>query len=314
MNRISDKLKALRKLMKKENIQAYVIPTNGPHNSEYVADHWDHRAWISGFTGSAGVVVVTADKAGLWTDARYFQQGAEQLQDSGINLFKMGVEGVPDMMTWISSQLSKGDKVGAASATTMIDNRNSYTRKMAESKIKFVTTEDFVGQIWTDRPSLLADKVVEHDVEFAGITRKSKLKKLRNELLKQGADATLITSLDEIGWLLNLRGSDVVFNPVFYAYLWVEKKKCVLFVDPNKIDVALETDLAKGNIQIVAYKQAFKKLKKLSNRKTVALDLSVTNIEIMNRLSGAQIVECSSPTKHLKAVKNDREIASKQQS
>ena len=308
MKSIKEKLSAVRKRMKKENIQAYIIPTNGPHKSEYVADHWAHREWISGFTGSAATVVVTNNKAGLWTDARYYQQADEQLNDTEIKVFKSGLENVPDPLTWLSTELSAGERVGAAAWTTMMSNSVTYRKKLKESNIKFATTADLVGDVWSKRPNLSDQKIFEHDVSFAGLSRKEKLKLFRRKMKQLKADATLVSALDEIGWILNLRGSDVDFNPVFYAYLWIEKKKCVLFVDTKKVDIALQTDLAKNNIQVLDYNLVFKKLRKLSKGKRVALDAQGTNSQLYNRIKAKEVVHVDSPIKHLKAIKNDTEI------
>jgi Xaa-Pro aminopeptidase len=308
MNSINDKLKSLRKRMKKEKLAAYIIPTNGPHMSEYPASHWGHREWISGFTGSAGTIVVTMKKAGLWTDVRYFEQAEEQLADTEIKLYKMGVEGVPDMMTWIQKELDSGARLGAAALTTMMSQVPDYRQKMSKSGLKFVVTEDLISEIWKDRPSLNKDMIFVHEVDFAGQSRTEKINDVRKQLRKHKADAFLVTALDEIGWLLNLRGSDVEFNPVFYSYLWIEKKKCVLFIDQDKLDPALQIGLAKQHIEVIDYNKVYKKSKKLSKDKVVAIDPSVVNQKVFKSLKAERIVELESPIKHLKAIKNDVEI------
>ncbi len=308
MKSIKDKLKALRKRMKRENIAAYIIPTNGPHMSEYVTDHWMHREWISGFIGSAGTVVITKKKAGLWTDARYFLQAEEQLDGSGIDLFKMGQSDVPNMMSWLRSELSAGDRVGAAALTTMEAQRQSYRQGLALAKIEFVTVNDLVGDIWGDRQPMKKDKVFEHALEYAGRTRTEKLSALRTKMKARRADALLITALDEIAWSLNLRGSDVLFNPVFYAYLWLGKKSCYLYIDPEKVDEKLRERLNEDGIEIMPYDTIYKKIKKLSKRKRVAVDKNVVNARLFGRLKAKSIISVNSPAKHLKASKNPTEI------
>jgi len=308
MKTISDKLAALRKQMKKRKLAAYIIPTQGPHKSEYPADHWSHRAWISGFTGSAGLVVVTLDTAGLWTDARYFQQAEEQLEGSGIEFHKTGVADSIDPVSWLINHLDEGDRVGAAALATMQAEVSSYKAKFKKAKLKFSTTDDLIGVVWKDRPDLLSDKIFEHDEAYAGQSRPDKLKALRKELKRKSTDATLITALDEIGWILNLRGSDVPFNPVFYAYLWVEKKKAILFIDPSKVNTPLLIKLSKQHIEIVDYNKINKRLKKISKGKSVAIDKSNTNAAIYEMINAKKIVEIDAPAKHLKAIKNDVEI------
>ncbi len=308
MKSIKEKLAALRLQMKKQKINAYIIPTNGPHMSEYPAAHWSQRTYISGFTGSAGTVVVTDKKAALWTDARYFQQAEQELKGSTMDFQKMGVPRAVSISSWLKSELKKGGQVGAAGLTTMQKQVDVYKKEFANAKLKFKVTTDLIGAIWTDRPAMVSDRIFEHELEFAGKSRGDKLKSLRKQLKGVKADATLITALDEIGWLLNLRGSDVLYNPVFYAYLWVERKKSILFVDTNKIKTPLLIKLGKENIEVVHYSKLGKRLKKISKGKIVAIDKSVTNAVVFNRLKADKIVQVDSPTKHLKAIKNDVEI------
>lgn len=308
MKSIKERLSALREQMAAEKISAYIIPSNDPHMSEYVSDYWNLREYISGFTGSAGTVVVTMTKAGLWTDGRYFQQAPEELQGSTIDLYKMGVAGTPSIISFLKSTLKSGERVGAAAINTMQSDADRYTKSLAAAGIKFKLVEDLVGRSWTDRPVPSKRKIFEHDVTYAGADRKSKIKALLKDIKSQGAQANLVTALDEIAWLLNLRGYDVAFNPVFYAYLWVEKKNTVLFIDQKKVKTALLIELGKQGIQIEDYKNSGKLLKKLSKNKVVAIDPKGCNAAIYGQLRASEIVSVNSPAKLLKAIKNETEI------
>ena len=308
MNRINEKLQALREIMQSEQLGAYIIPTNGPHMSEYVADHWNHREWISGFTGSAGTVVVTPSRAGLWTDARYYLQAEEELAETGIDLFRMSEPGVPSISTWLTDACRAGDRVGAASLTVMTAQIEDYKKVLDGAQLEFVTTGDLVGQIRKERPAMSTEKIYEHDITYAGKSRQEKLTLVRSRLTGNRADALLVTALDEIGWVLNLRGRDVAFNPVFYAYLWVEHFNCYLFVDEQKVDGNLRSQLEKDGIELIDYNSIYKKIKKLSKEKKVAIDYSVTNARIFNQLRADRIIKISSPIKHIKAIKTTVEI------
>lgn len=309
MKSIKERIATLRQLMVAEKLSAYIIPSNDPHMSEYVADNWNHREYISGFTGSAGTVVVTKKKAGLWTDGRYFQQAADELEGSTIDLYKQGRPETPSIIEFLAQELKSGERVGAASLNTMQAQAERYSNTLGEKGLKFKLVDDLVGKSWSDRPTPKQKKIFEHDASYSGADRKARLKALLKSVKAAGAEATLVTALDEIAWLLNLRGYDVDFNPVFYAYLWVEKKNVVLFIDPKKVKTALLIDLGKQNIQIEDYADAPKSIKRLSRNKVVAIDKKGCNAAFFAQLRATKIVSVNSPTKLLKAIKNDTEIA-----
>jgi Xaa-Pro aminopeptidase len=212
------KVTALRKLMREHQIDAWIVPSSDPHQSEYVADHWQARAWLSGFSGSAGTVVVTAEKAGLWTDPRYHIRAADELSGSGIDLFRAGLPEVPPYEKWLQRELIRGDTIGFDGNVMSVHEVEKIAETFNDQEIIFSHQHDFIGQLWQDRPALPQNPIFLHDIKFSGETRRSKFQRVRKKLNDFGSQAHLIAALDEIAWLLNIRGSDVQFNPVAIFY------------------------------------------------------------------------------------------------
>ena len=236
MNIVVERVEQLRTLMRERNIDIYLIPSSDYHQSEYVGEYFKSREFISGFTGSAGTVVVTKDKAGLWTDGRYFIQAEKQLQGSGITLFKMGEEGVPTYSEYINQNLKDGETLGfdgkVISGKTIFDLKNEFGNKNIMLEDKY----DLVGEIWKDRPSLPITEVFILDEKYAGESFKSKLNKLREKMEVLKADKHVLTSLDDIAWLFNIRGRDIKNNPVTLAYSIISKDKVTLYIDGKKVN------------------------------------------------------------------------------
>ena len=256
----NEKLQALRQLMSEKGFAAYIIPPTDPHQSEYIPDHWKTREWFSGFTGSAGTVLVTHDFAGLWTDSRYFIQAEEELKDSGIELVKLKIPHTPEYIDWLGENLKEGDLIGIDGkvfAQSLVDLLKS---KLTGKGIKINCAFDLPGRIWQDRPEISLNPVYEHELKYAGKSRSEKIKLVREEMAKQGADYQLVTTLDEIAWLFNLRGSDVDYNPVFLAYALVSQDVTVMFVDDRKLSPELKEKLGKNSIRIEPYESVNKYL------------------------------------------------------
>ncbi len=304
-----EKLAALRSQMKENGIDAYIILSPDAHSSEYVCSHWSSRAWLSGFNGSAGTVAVTMDKAGLWTDGRYFIQAENQLKDSTIDLFKMNIDGVPAIQEWLKDQLPKGAVVGFDGRTISYDLYNKYMSEFKKNKITTKFDVDLIDKIWKDRPALPLDKVYEHSVEFAGKSRIEKLNDVRAELKKEGAESCVISSLDDIAWLFNIRGTDVPFTPVVYAYSFITMDKAYLFINATKLEPKLKACLESDGVIIKDYNEIIGFLKGYDKQETMFLSPDRISISIKNSVPDSiDITEGIDITTKLKAVKNLTEI------
>ncbi len=309
MTAVRQRLAKLRELMAKAGVAAYLVPSTDPHGSEYVPACWQRRQWLSGFTGSAGDVVVTREGAGLWTDGRYFLQATEQLRGSGIKLFKQGVRGVPSIAAWLATQLGKGEALGV-DPQLLSRGAEGELRGALEgvgARLKLVEG-NLVDRIWEDRPPAGTAPVLALPLEFTGEAVASKLKRLRRALAERGADAHVLTSLDAIAWLFNLRGADVEYNPVVIAHAVVSAEQAVLFLDPAKLDG--RTRRALGRVELQPYEAAGAFLERLGKAKRrVWVDGRSANAWVLAKLKGATLISEPSPTLLMKARKNDTEIA-----
>ena len=247
---IKERIQRLRQKMKERNMDAYIIPSSDPHMSEYTAPRWQGRKWISGFTGSAGTVVITGETGGLWTDGRYYIQAAEQLEGTGIKLFKAGMPDVPDYIEWLEQTLPTNSRIGLCGEVFPVSRVKEMKKKLSRKKISIVKEFDLIGEIWDDRPPAPQEPVFIHDVEFAGKTAAEKLKQVRNEMVKKGVNYHLICSLDDIAWLYNIRGNDVAYNPVALAYALVSDTCAWLFIDKSKVSDAVRSMLEDNGVII----------------------------------------------------------------
>ncbi len=307
MNRFQQRINTLREQMKRAGIQAFYISGTDPHQSEYVPECWQSRSYISGFTGSAGLVVITLKEAALWTDSRYFLQAENELKDTGIQLMKQRIEGTPSPAQWLSQQLESGDKLGIDESCMSIDQFQNLQKELSISKIEVKPVGDLLEQIWHNRPGLPVNPIYEHDIQFAGRSRQQKLVQIQQEMAKEKADYLLITALDDIAWTFNLRGSDVDYNPVFLGYAVVGKSECFLFVDEQKMDSGLLVKLQKEGIQIKPYAEIANVLNELKG--SILIDPSKTNQKLLNSIQKSTkiITGISIPTL-LKAIKTKEEI------
>ena len=259
-----EKLATLRSLMKSRNIDALIVPTADPHQSEYVAPHWQARQWITGFTGSAGTLVVTADKAGLWTDGRYFIQAAKELKGSGIPLFKAREPDVPAVNEWIAREVRPGQCVAFDGRLFSVEAVREMEKAFAGKMLTLRMREDLAGLIWADRPAAPREPAFDFPVKYAGQGRVKKLAAVRAQLVGKKADALLLGSLDDIAWLLNIRGNDIQHTPVVSAYVLVTGKAAVLFADPAKFSPALKRALRRDGVIIRPYGAVVSSLRALS--------------------------------------------------
>ena len=305
---ISERLAALRVQMKQSGLNAALIPQTDPHQREYIADHWQVRRWLSGFTGSAGTLVVTESQALLWTDSRYFLQAEEQLAGTGITLMKDGLPDTPSITTYLIQNLQKGDNVGIDGSLFSIIETSNLRSSLEKHGIKLNTGFDAIDSIWTDRPGLPATPVFIHDIKFAGETASDKIEKILADAASQGANAIFISPLDEIAWTLNIRSRDVKCNPVATAFLYLSSEGSTLFIKEGKIDEATSAYLSQSNVGTAPYEEALAFLRALPDNARVLIEASRTSGRVLDTL-GSRAVVGASPVPMLKAVKNDTQIA-----
>ena len=303
------KVAGLRKLMKKHGVDAYYVPSADPHQSEYLPDCWKHRAWLTGFSGSMGEVLIGARKAGLWTDGRYWLQGSMQLPGSGIELMKMGEPGVPDMSGWVVKQLKKGQTLGMDPAVVSVASAETFEQALAPYgiKVKFVTP-NLVGELWTDRPEPCLAPMVDHPVKYSGENTAGKLKRVREAMKEVGVKAHVVSALDQIAWLFNVRSKDISYTPVVTAYAVITDRTAAIYVDSRKVSKGVAKAL-KGKAHIKAYDQVWDDLKALGKKKLpVWIESGATNRRVLDNLKGSQFHFAMSPITPMKAIKNAKQI------
>ena len=322
---INQRLEALREVIRREHLAAFIFPSTDPHQSEYVADHWKAREWISGFNGSAGTAVVTLNAAALWTDSRYFLAAEEQLKGTEFQLMKLKMEGTPTIAEWLGKEITAHrhpyedwTEVGIdgwCSSASSVKELIADLRK--ENGITLRTNFDPLRQIWTARPAIPQSPVEIYSIEYAGETTHDKIARIRQALRQQHADGMLMAALDDIAWTLNLRGSDVHCNPVFVSYLLISSKSVTLYINKEKLTPEVSVYLKAEDIKVEDYEQVRNGLKKYfeynilldPDEVNYALYEGVRNKGRMNDLPKTEIVEEESPVKRMKTVKNEREIA-----
>lgn len=310
MNEINQRLESLREVMRREHLSAFIFPSTDAHQSEYVADHWQGRTWISGFNGSAGTAVVTMESAALWTDSRYFLAAEEQLKGTEFQLMKLKIEGTPTISEWLAQELQ------GENAEVGLDGMvNSYHETMGliadlrkSGGITVRTNFDPLGLIWTDRPAIPANPVEIQPMEFAGESVASKISRIRTALRQRHADGMLISALDDIAWTLNLRGTDVHCVPVFVSYLLISSQQVSLYVDSAKINDEVKAYLTENGISLYPYNKVAEGLERYSEY-NILLDGDETSCFLWKTVKCQEIIAGKSPIPAMKAQKNDREIA-----
>ncbi|NNE25612.1 MAG: aminopeptidase P family protein, partial [Saprospiraceae bacterium] len=283
-------------------------PSGDPHQSEYPAAPWKGREWISGFTGSAGTAVITLNHAGVWTDSRYFLQAESELADSEFELHKMYNQFSPGYISWLSENLPEGSKVAIDGPLFSLNEKRKFESMLSKRNISLIITDDVIDEVWEDRPAVPLEAVFEHDVRFAGKSRAEKLAEVRAVMSKHHATHHLISTLDDIGWLLNLRGYDVEFNPVFVAYCVVSLDSVELFVDASKLTEELAGKLRQDNIRIHPYSNIYSFLNTYTSECKMLVDNSSISIKLYESLKQAQRISGPAICRDLKAIKNEIEI------
>ena len=305
---IHSRIAALRGVMQQRGVAACIVPTADPHLSEYLPEHWTAREWLSGFTGSAGTLVVTADSAGLWTDSRYFSQAQRQLAGSGVELVKLNVPHTPEHVAWLCERMHAGDKVACAADMLSLAAERSLRRQLAEHGAELVE-DDLPATIWSDRPPLPHAPVYEHPLEYAIHGRAQKLASVRDAMKRVGATHHIVSALDEIAWVLNLRGSDVEYNPVFLSHLLIDVDGATLFAEAAKLDSALRKALADDGVHIAPYAGIADALAKLPPHAKLLLAPGAISAAVAHALPGhVALVEAAGPVGAAKARKTDKEM------
>lgn len=310
MNEINQRLESLREVMRREHLSAFIFPSTDAHQSEYVADHWQGRTWISGFNGSAGTAVVTMKSAALWTDSRYFLAAEEQLKGTEFQLMKLKIEGTPTISEWLAQELQgENAKVGLDGMVNSYHETMGLIADLRKSGgITVRTNLDPLGLIWTDRPAIPANPVEIQPMEFAGESVASKISRIRTALRQRHADGMLISALDDIAWTLNLRGTDVHCVPVFVSYLLISSQQVSLYVDSAKINDEVKAYLTENGISLYPYNKVAEGLERYSEY-NILLDGDETSYFLWKTVKCQEIIAGNSPVPAMKAQKNDREIA-----
>lgn len=304
---INSRIEKLRKMMQDRKIDAYIIPTSDPHQSEYLADHYKTREFISGFTGSAGTAVVTLKEAKLWTDSRYFLQANKELANSEFELMKMGVEGYPSLLEYLDDNIPEFGKIGFDGQCYSVTGYKELSENMGARVL--VSDLDYISKIWQDRPTLPKDKVWIHEEKYSGQSLSEKLRILREKIQNQGYDYTFIGSPEDICYLLNIRGNDVDYNPVVLSYMLISEEKAYLCIDENKLDSDVKSYLEENGITIYSYGYIYQLLKNIEGKNRIYLDPNRTNVSIYDSINAnVKIGQGTNFTTYIKAIKTDKEI------
>ncbi|MBY6839143.1 aminopeptidase P family protein [Clostridium botulinum] len=305
--RTFEKIEKLREIMKKENIDYYVVPSGDFHQSEYVAEHFKSRAYITGFTGSAGTALIGIEKGILWTDGRYFIQAEQQLKDSGIELYKMRIPGWPTLHEWLMENMKSGETVSFDGRLFSANEYKEFKKIKDKKDINIVMNKDLIEEIWNDKPELPKEKAFLHDIKYCGKSAKEKIEEVRVEMKKMGAQSYIISSLDDIAWLYNIRGNDVKDTPVVLAYAIVNEEKATLYIDKNKLSNEDQIKLNNEGIKIDEYNNIFEDVKDIKN--SVILDPNKVSGYIYTLINeNVEVIEELNITTKLKAIKNSIEI------
>ncbi len=300
---VSKKVQLLRDEMEKRSLDAYIVFSSDPHQCEYLPTHYKTREYISEFTGSAGTVLVTKSAAILWTDGRYFLQAAEELKDTGIELYKMRIPGVPTLEEYLAQNTSAGSRIGMDGAVVSVAHYKSL--KNALPHAEFVTDEDLVSLTWKDRPAPYHSKAFVFPEKYAGVSAKDKIARVRKKLEEKKCDATVIGALEDVCYLFNIRAHDIAYNPFLTGYAIIDSTRAQLFADDSSLDAEVKAHLEKQGVSILPYEKIFDEVSSLSG--TVYIDPSRTNIQVKNCLN-AKIIEGLNITSQMKAIKNNVEL------
>ena len=306
---VPERLSALRKCMQEKHIDIYIVPTADFHQSEYVGEHFKARAYITGFTGSAGTAVITLHDAKLWTDGRYFLQAAKQLEGTGVTLMKMFEPGVPTIEEYLEAELKSGQTLSFDGRVVSVGEGDEYASIAKKNGAKIDYQEDLIDAIWTDRPSLSEEPVWFLEEKYSGESTESKLSRIRKEMADAGCDTHIVSTLDDICWTLNIRGNDIDFFPLVLSYAIIRKDSFELYIDERKLDDKLKSILEKVGVTLHPYNAIYEDVKKLPENATVLIDKTKLNYAIFNNIPNAvSIVNKRNPEILMKALKNPVEV------
>ena len=306
---VNERITALRERMKEKKIDAYLVPTDDFHASEYVGEYFKCRKYITGFTGSAGTAVIMQDMAGLWTDGRYFIQAAAQLEGTGVDLFKMGEPGVPTIHQFLEEKLGEGMCLGFDGRTISAKEASELSEALGKKGASLSVDYDLAGEVWEDRPALSCEPVMELDVKWAGESRADKCAKIRKAMEEKGADAFVLTSLDDIAWLLNIRGGDVHCCPVVLSYLVMTQKEIKLFANENAFPAEVLDALAKDGVTLLPYDSIYEYVKTFAKDMKVLLCKQKVNSRLVSNIPAeVEILDEENLTLLPKAIKNPVEV------
>lgn len=293
--------------MAQRGINAYVVTTSDPHQSEYLADYYKTREFISGFTGSAGTAVITKDEAILWTDGRYFIQAAFELSGSGFELYKMGVKGFPTITEYLLDKVSPGGKIGLDGKTTSYDMYRNFLNSLHERMI--ITDLDFISEIWKDRPQLPVGKAFVHEFKYTGSSAKQRIKKVREKMDEHNADYYLVGALDDIAYLYCIRGNDIQYNPVVFSYALITKEKAYLYIDEDKLTDEVKSHLQENKIEYKSYEEIVDNLGEIPGKSGLIFDPTTSNVSIIDAVgSNVTFIKKDSIIAGIKAIKNETEL------
>ena len=306
---VPERLSALRKCMQEKHIDIYIVPTADFHQSEYVGEHFKARAYITGFTGSAGTAVITLHDAKLWTDGRYFLQAAKQLEGTGVTLMKMFEPGVPTIEEYLEAELKSGQTLSFDGRVVSVGEGDEYASIAKKNGAKIDYQEDLIDAIWTDRPPLSEEPAWFLEEKYSGESSKSKLSRIRNEMEDAGCDTHIVSTLDDICWTLNIRGNDIDFFPLVLSYAIIKKDSFELYIDERKLDEKLKSILKKDDVILHPYNDIYEDVKKLPENATVLIDKAKLNYAIFNNIpASVSIVNKRNPEILMKALKNPVEV------
>lgn len=306
---IIERLAALRARMSEKDIQAFIIPGTDPHLSEYSAEHWKSRDWISGFTGSAGTAVVTSNQAGLWTDSRYFLQAGMQLEGTSLELFKQGLPETPDIVSWLISVLPAGSNIAIDGAMFSTIEAQKLQNTLQQNGLQLIADFDPFDEIWTDRPAIPQNPLFIYEEKYSGESTQSKIEKILSDINKKGASAMLLSALDEIAWAFNIRGTDVECNPVVICYAYISPSRKVLFIDETKVPQKEYDCLFGQGIEIMPYNKTLSFIEQIPCDTTLLVDTGKLNFKLFQAISSnKKYVIGNSPVAWLKSLKNTTEI------
>ena len=306
---VAKRLSALRKCMQDKHIDMYIVPTADFHQSEYVGEHFKARAYITGFTGSAGTSVITLHDAKLWTDGRYFLQAAKQLEGTGVTLMKMFEPGVPTIEEYLEAELKSGQTLSFDGRVVSVGEGDAYASIAKKNGAKIDYQEDLIDAIWTDRPPLSEEPAWFLEEKYSGESSKSKLSRIRNEMEDAGCDTHIVSTLDDICWTLNIRGNDIDFFPLVLSYAIIKKDSFELYIDERKLDEKLKSILKKDDVILHPYNDIYEDVKKLPENATVLIDKAKLNYAIFNNIpASVSIVNKRNPEILMKALKNPVEV------